>query len=98
MKCYNNIETGNWRRSFGGEDLLKRQRKSVKRRKKPAKRRVFSQQLLGRLRKKLSIASLKDLKKKAFEAAVVKTKGDVTLAAALLGIGKTTLYRSRGTE
>lgn len=34
-----------------------------------------------------------DLKREAIEKAVLAAKGDKTLAAALLGIGKTTIYR-----
>lgn len=49
--------------------------------------------LLG-LRKKLGIKTLQEVKQNALEKALAATKGDKALAAALLGIGKTTLYRS----
>jgi transcriptional regulator of acetoin/glycerol metabolism len=49
--------------------------------------------LLG-LRKKLGVKTLLEVKQKALQKALVATKGDKALAAALLGIGKTTLYRS----
>jgi transcriptional regulator of acetoin/glycerol metabolism len=48
--------------------------------------------LLG-LRKKLGVKTLLEVKQNALEKALVATKGDKALAAALLGIGKTTLYR-----
>ena len=46
------------------------------------------------LRKKLGIRTLGEVKEKALRDALIATKGDKALAAALLGIGKTTLYRS----
>ena len=49
--------------------------------------------LLG-LRKKLGVKTLQEVKQNALDKAHVATKGDKALAAALLGIGKTTLYRS----
>jgi transcriptional regulator of acetoin/glycerol metabolism len=49
--------------------------------------------LLG-LRKKLGVKTLLEVKQNALQKALAATKGDKALAAALLGIGKTTLYRS----
>jgi transcriptional regulator of acetoin/glycerol metabolism len=49
--------------------------------------------LLG-LRKKLGIKTIREVKQNALQKALAATKGDKALAAALLGIGKTTLYRS----
>ncbi len=45
------------------------------------------------LRKKLGIITLQDAKEKAMTKAYSVCKGDAILAAALLGIGKTSLYR-----
>jgi transcriptional regulator of acetoin/glycerol metabolism len=49
---------------------------------------------LSRLRKRLGVESLLEIKRKAVQKALTASKGDKVLAAALLGIGKTTLYRS----
>jgi hypothetical protein len=49
---------------------------------------------LSRLRKRLGVESLLEIKRKAIQKALTASKGDKVLAAALLGIGKTTLYRS----
>ncbi len=67
--------------------MAKRTRQSKK--KKPHRPEKF---LLG-LRKKLGVKTLLEVKQNALEKALVATKGDKALAAALLGIGKTTLYR-----
>ena len=69
--------------------MAKRIRPS-KRKKKSSRPEGF---LLG-LRKKLGIKTLREVKQNALQKALVATKGDKALAAALLGIGKTTLYRS----
>ena len=45
------------------------------------------------LRKKLGIITLQEAKEKAMTKAYSVCKGDAILAAALLGIGKTSLYR-----
>ncbi|HEV2988329.1 MAG TPA: helix-turn-helix domain-containing protein [Candidatus Angelobacter sp.] len=52
------------------------------------------EKFLGGLRKKLGIKTIKEVKQNALQKALTATKGDKALAAALLGIGKTTLYRS----
>jgi len=70
-------------------DMAKQTRRS---RKKKNKARPVSF-LLG-LRKKLGIKTLLEVKRQALHKALAATKGDKALAAALLGIGKTTLYRS----
>jgi transcriptional regulator of acetoin/glycerol metabolism len=69
--------------------MAKRTRPS-KRKKNSARPEKF---LLG-LRKKLGIKTLQEVKQNALQKALAATKGDKALAAALLGIGKTTLYRS----
>jgi len=48
------------------------------------------------LRKKLGVQTLSDTKLKEVKKALSVTRGDKVLAAALLGIGKTTLYRTLG--
>ncbi len=68
--------------------MAKRTRQS-KQKKKTAHPERF---LLG-LRKKLGVKTLLEVKQNALQKALVATKGDKALAAALLGIGKTTLYR-----
>jgi transcriptional regulator of acetoin/glycerol metabolism len=45
------------------------------------------------LRKKLGIIPLQEAKENAMKKAYAVCKGDAILAAALLGIGKTSLYR-----
>lgn len=50
---------------------------------------------LVKLRKKLKIVTIANLKVIAMKAAIVKCNGDMILAALLLGIGKTSLYRFR---
>jgi transcriptional regulator of acetoin/glycerol metabolism len=45
------------------------------------------------LRKKLGIITLQEAKEKAMTKAYAACKGDAILASALLGIGKTSLYR-----
>jgi two-component system response regulator HydG len=48
---------------------------------------------LVRLRKKSGIVTLEEAKQREITKAVKAVKGDKILAAALLGVGKTTLYR-----
>jgi len=64
---------------------------------RPAKRKKSAarpEKLLVGLRKKLGVKTLQEVKQNALDKALVAAKGDKALAAALLGIGKTTLYRS----
>jgi transcriptional regulator of acetoin/glycerol metabolism len=49
---------------------------------------------LVQLRRKLGIRTLSETKRKEVERALTMTQGDKVLAAALLGIGKTTVYRT----
>jgi len=54
---------------------------------------------LAALRKQLGITTLQELRDRAIKTAVAAVKGHKPLAAELLGIGKTTLYRHwQGTE
>lgn len=48
---------------------------------------------ISKLRKELKIKTINEVKAEAMNAAVKKTNGDTILAASLLGIGKSTLYR-----
>jgi transcriptional regulator of acetoin/glycerol metabolism len=57
----------------------------------------FERTLL-KTRTKLGIRTLQEVKCDAMDAAYVATKGDVILAAFLLGIGKTSLYRHFNTR
>ncbi len=50
------------------------------------------------LRKKLGIITLKEAKARAMTKAYEASKGDAILAAALLGIGKTSFYRFLNTR
>jgi transcriptional regulator with PAS, ATPase and Fis domain len=49
---------------------------------------------LVRLRKELGVKTLNEIKQNEITRVLVLAKGDKALAAALLGIGKTTLYRT----
>jgi transcriptional regulator of acetoin/glycerol metabolism len=68
-------------------------RKRIRQPKRSKKVRAKEQAHLGRLRKQLGLRTLAELKHIEVRKAVAATKGDKQLAAALLGIGKTTLYR-----
>jgi transcriptional regulator of acetoin/glycerol metabolism len=50
------------------------------------------------LRKKLGIITMQEAKSRAMTKAYDACKGDAILAAALLGIGKTSLYRFLNTR
>ena len=50
------------------------------------------------LRKKLGIITMQEAKARAMTKAYAACKGDAILAAALLGIGKTSLYRFLNTR
>src|SRR5437763_14332244 len=73
-----------------GETIMAKRSRPSKRKRKSSRPESF---LLG-LRKKLGIKTLREVKNNALQKALAATKGDKALAAALLGIGKTTLYRS----
>jgi len=75
---------------LGSLCIMAKQTRPSKRRKNMARPETF---LLG-LRKKLGVRTLLEVKRQALHKALAATKGDKALAAALLGIGKTTLYRS----
>ena len=79
-------EFGNW----GGLYNMAKQTRHSKRKTTTSQPEKF---LLG-LRKKLGVRTLLEVKRQALHKALAATKGDKALAAALLGIGKTTLYRS----
>lgn len=49
---------------------------------------------LEQLRRKLGVRTLYETKLKEVKKALSVTQGDKVLAAALLGIGKTTIYRT----
>jgi transcriptional regulator with PAS, ATPase and Fis domain len=48
---------------------------------------------LSQLRRKLNVQPLEEIERRAIDKALRATHDDKVLAAALLGIGKTTLYR-----
>jgi transcriptional regulator with PAS, ATPase and Fis domain len=60
---------------------------------KSSKKSGRKQPFLSQLRKKLRIETLESIELRAIRHALNATKDDKLLAAALLGIGKTTLYR-----
>ena len=62
-------------------------------RSKQKHRRAQLEKLLFRLRKDLGIMTLDEVKRSEIKRVLVLTKGDKVLTAALLGIGKTTVYR-----
>lgn len=66
---------------------MRRQKKSQTRKSKQPDKYLIN------LRKKLGIITLQEAKEKAMTKAYSVCKGDAILAAALLGIGKTSLYR-----
>jgi transcriptional regulator of acetoin/glycerol metabolism len=66
--------------------------KTKRRAKRKARKRTDDSHLVT-LRKRLKVRTFDQLKLAEAQKAVVACKGDKVLAAALLGIGKTTLYR-----
>ena len=58
-----------------------------------SKKRTSPERLLAQLRKQLRIEPLENIELRAIRHALQAARGDKLLAAALLGIGKTTLYR-----
>jgi transcriptional regulator of acetoin/glycerol metabolism len=67
--------------------------KSKSRTKRKAARPRYSRDVLAKLRKKHGIMLWRDMQRQAIDKAMRATKGDKLLAAALLGVGKTTIYR-----
>ena len=67
--------------------------RSKRRTKRAAARPRYSKDLLAKLRKKHNIKKWRDMQREAIDKAMRATKGDKLLAAALLGVGKTTIYR-----
>jgi len=63
-------------------------------RSKQKRGRAQLERVLFRLRKDLGIKTLDEVKRSEIERVLALTKGDKVLTAALLGIGKTTVYRS----
>jgi len=69
-----------------------------KKRRKPKRTRrrsMTDQEMVEKLRKRYRVEPLQKVKITAIRKALVATKGDAILAAALLGIGKTSVYRHR---
>lgn len=58
------------------------------------KRSQRPERYLEQLRRKLGVRTLYETKLKEVKKALSVTQGDKVLAAALLGIGKTTIYRT----
>ncbi len=67
--------------------------RSKRRTKRKAARPRYSKDLLAKLRKKHNIMKWRDMQRQAIDKAMRATNGDKLLAAALLGVGKTTIYR-----
>lgn len=59
-----------------------------------SKRSQRPERYLEQLRRKLGVRTLYETKLKEVKKALSVTQGDKVLAAALLGIGKTTIYRT----
>ena len=76
-------------RKTDGSHMTKKRRQLKRKRRSKA----YSKALLAKLRKQYGLDTLRREKLRAMRKAVVATKGDVFLAAALLGMGKTSLYR-----
>jgi transcriptional regulator of acetoin/glycerol metabolism len=69
------------------ERLMKTQKRRKKRTERP-------ETYLAKLRKKLGVRPLVETKRREVAKALSVAQGDKVLAAALLGIGKTTIYRT----
>jgi len=67
--------------------------RSKRRTKRRAAKPRYSKDVLVKLRKKYKIMKWRDMQKLAIDKAMRATKGDKLLVAALLGVGKTTIYR-----
>jgi transcriptional regulator of acetoin/glycerol metabolism len=66
----------------------------MKRNTSKRKRSQRPERYLEQLRRKLGVRTLYETKLKEVKKALSATQGDKVLAAALLGIGKTTIYRT----
>ena len=75
-----------------------RKQKSGSKTKKSKSRNRRPEKYLITLRKKLGIITMQEAKSRAMTKAYAACKGDAILAAALLGIGKTSLYRFLNTR
>lgn len=71
-------------------------RKTKKSRTKRQATPKYSKDGLAKLRKKYGVMKWRDMQQQAIDKAMRATKGDKLLAAALLGVGKTTIYRRLG--
>lgn len=71
---------------------MRKSKKKTRTKRKPARPR-YSKDVLAKLRKKHHIMKWRDMQKLAIDKAMRATKGDKLLVAALLGVGKTTIYR-----
>ncbi|HZR30209.1 MAG TPA: helix-turn-helix domain-containing protein [Terriglobales bacterium] len=58
----------------------------------------YSKDTLAKLRKKYKIKKWREMQNLAIDKAMQATKGDKLLVAALLGVGKTTIYRRLNTH
>jgi transcriptional regulator of acetoin/glycerol metabolism len=66
----------------------------MKRSKRKGRRRDRSERQLVKLRKALGIKTIEEVKRTEITRVCVLAKGDRVLTAALLGIGKNTVYRT----
>ncbi|HEV2963898.1 MAG TPA: hypothetical protein VG649_18875 [Candidatus Angelobacter sp.] len=77
---------------------MRKQKRGRSRTKKGKSRSKRPEKYLITLRKKLGIITMQEAKARAMTKAYAACKGDAILAAALLGIGKTSLYRFLNTR
>jgi t-SNARE complex subunit (syntaxin) len=67
--------------------------KKTKKSKPKRQSKKYSEAELKRLRKKYGVQTVKAAKLEAMKKAIAAVNGDRIVAAALLGVGKTSLYR-----
>ena len=72
--------------------------KKSRSKKKAAASPRYSKDTLAKLRKKYKIKKWREMQNLAIDKAMRATKGDKLLVAALLGVGKTTIYRRLNTH
>ena len=72
--------------------------KKSRSKKKAAASPRYSKDTLVKLRKKYKIKKWREMQNLAIDKAMRATKGDKLLVAALLGVGKTTIYRRLNTH
>ncbi|HEV3038107.1 MAG TPA: hypothetical protein VHA33_10060 [Candidatus Angelobacter sp.] len=77
---------------------MRKQKRAGSKTKKSKSRNKRPEKYLITLRKKLGIITMQEAKARAMTKAYQACKGDAILAAALLGIGKTSLYRFLNTR